>query len=153
VAYNATLALAMQYLEWPASTTTHPTAVNAALMWAAVYQRMLTKLAACGVTVVASTGSEAIAKDIEAKLTSGTVGRANDLQVRGEVQPYTDWLLEDGETLLEELCGYDFAEAAGATVTRRGTRPRSMATDYPNDDLDTSDYQSPLASRKIDDDL
>jgi len=153
VPYNDTIDEALQYLETTIDATSHPTVTQATVMWGAVYDRMLTFLAAHGVTVAAGTASEDIVKDVEAMFTSCKVGRANDLQSAGEVQQYTEWLCDEAQERLEELAGYEFAEAAGATVTRKGPRPRSLATDYPNSDLDTSDIESPLPSRKLDSDL
>lgn len=144
MAYNATLALALSYIEIETSTSTHPTTVQATAMWGSVYADMLATLAACGVTVVASTESETRAKDIEAMLTSAKVGEDNEMQADGEVSDHTKWLKEQGLAALEKLCGYDYAEALGATVTRKGPRPRSMATEYPNSSLGTSGYESPL---------
>lgn len=146
MAYNATFPLAVSYLEMAASfdTASTPTLVQATAMWGSVYADIYASLGSCGVTVAAGTLSEDKAKDIEAMLTSAKVGEANEIQNEGEVSDHTKWLLKEGTEQLARLCGYEYALALGATVARKGPRPRSMATKYPNAELDTSDYESPL---------
>ncbi|MBT3267193.1 hypothetical protein HN371_08585 [Candidatus Poribacteria bacterium] len=144
--YNASLAVALGYLEISggidASST--PTTTQATAMWNGVYTDLLAMWGACGVTIAAGTNSELKARDIEAMLTSAKVGEANEIQNEGVVSEHTRFLLEQGNIAAEKMCGYEYALSLGATVVRKGPRPRSMATKYPNEALDTTDYESPL---------
>ena len=144
--YNTSLAVALGYLEISAGidASSTPTTTQATAMWNGVYTDMLARWGACGVTIAASTDSETKARDIEAMLTSAKVGEANEIQNEGKVSEHTRFILKEGEAAAEKMCGYEYALALGATVTRKGPRPRSMATKYPNPALDTTDYESPL---------
>ena len=144
--YNTSLPVALGYLEISGGIDANstPTATQAAAMWNGVYTDLLARWGACGVTIAASTNSETKARDIEAMLTSAKVGEANEIQNEGKVSEHTRFLLKEGEAAAEKMCGYEYALALGATVTRKGPRPRSMATEYPNPALDTTDYESPL---------
>jgi len=145
VAYNGTLTLATAYLEMGVPTSsTHPDDTQATAMWKQVYNEIFAELGSNGVTIVSGAACEDYVKDVEAMLTSAKVGGANEIQAAGEISPYTKWLKAEGEAALKKLCGYQFAEELGATVTRKGPIPRSMATEYPNENLDTSWYASPL---------
>jgi hypothetical protein len=144
MAYNGTLAAAMHHLEWTADANSTPTSTQAGVMWAAVYLDILARLGACGVTI--GTGNDkTVAAEIEAMLTSAKVGESNEIQNDGEVSEHTKWLKEQGMALLDRLCGHDYAEALGATVSDTArTLPNGLAMAFPNDDLDTSEYESPL---------
>jgi hypothetical protein len=145
MAYNATLAAAVHHLEWVTTATTTPATAQATVMWTAVYLDILARLAACGVTISASDNDKTVAAEVEALLTSAKVGESNEIQNDGEVSDHTKWLKEQGQSMLERLCGHDYAEALGATVTDSNRNlPNGMAVQFPNDDLDTSEYQHPL---------
>tara|TARA_Y100000310_G_scaffold310388_2_gene355555 strand:+ start:1086 stop:1562 length:477 start_codon:yes stop_codon:yes gene_type:complete len=145
MAYNSTLAAAMHHLEWTADANSTPTSTQATVMWTAVYLDVLARLSACGVTISASDNDKTVAAEVEALLTSAKVGESNEIQTDVEVSDHTKWLKEEGMKLLDRLCGHDYAEALGASVSDTSrTLPCGLAVDFPNDDLDTSEYESPL---------
>lgn len=144
MAYNTALASALHHLEWSTSTSTTPTTAQATVMWGAVYLDVLARLVSCGVTI--GTGSDlTAAQEVEALLTSAKVGEKNEIQNDGEVSDHTKWLKAEGDAMLARLCGHDYATALGATVNDDNrTLPNGLAVEFPNDDLDTSDYESPI---------
>ena len=148
MAYNTSLANACKHLEFTPANGDAVSDTDATAMWTAVYLEIMGTLAAVGITVGAG-NDLTYAQEVEAMGTSARVGAAVETQAGGKVSDKTRHLLEQYQAamnLLGSARGARMMDSLGATVTDR-IRNKSMATDYPNDDLDTSDYEAPLQNR------
>jgi len=147
VAYNTYLQttdpMALRHFEDTLTASTTPTLLTGTDMWEGCYLEIFADLASAGVTI--GTGNDlTYAQKVEAFYTSAVVNEAAEIQTDGEVSEHTEWLMKMYETTLEKLKGRDFAASLGATVVAKGPKPRSLATEYANDDLDLDDIENPL---------
>ena len=157
MAYNSTLTNAVKYLEWLPGASDYPTATVAAVIWDAAYLEVYGQLTAKGITIGSGDNSEKQARDIEALLTSHKIGAAGQMQSNGEIDVYTQWLKTEADRLLamflDPAQGYEYAEALGASIARKGPRVDSLAVSYPNADQDLSGLENPLDEFTVEGDI
>ena len=157
MAYNSSLANAVKYLEWVPESGDTPSDTVAAVLWEAAYLEIYGQLTARGITIGSGDNSEKAARDVEALLTSHKIGAAGQMQTNGEIDEYTQWLKTEAERLLAKFMdpamGYEYAEALGASISRKGPRVDSLAVSYPNDDQDLTDLEDPLPEFTVEGDI
>jgi len=149
VAYNTAIANALIHLEMQPTASTNPTTTQATAIWTQQYARLSNTLAAAGVSAIGTGTALTVAQDIEALCTSHRVGKLQETQAGGNISAKTAELKEECEAMIEHYTssiGVRELEAGGATVDR--IEVRGLATEFPNSDLDTSDYKSPLGSNR-----
>lgn len=147
MAYNTAIANALIHLEMQPTASTNPTAAQATIVWTQQYARLSNTLAAAGVSAIGTGTALTVAQDIEALCTSHRVGKLQETQAGGNISRKTEELKEECEELVEHYtssAGVKELEAGGATVDR--LEVRGLATEFPNSDLDTSTYKSPLGN-------
>ena len=144
MAYNTAIANALIHLEMQPTAATNPTTTQATALWGQQFARLESTLAALGVSAIGTGAALIIAQQVEALCTSHRVGKLQETQAGGLPSRKTEELKEQCEEMIEWLAtpiGLRAIEAGGATVVR--IRPRGLATEFPNPDLDTSDYENP----------
>lgn len=155
MAYNSSLANACKHLEFTPAATDVVTDTEATAMWSAIYLEIFGGLGAMGITIGSSSDLTYV-QEIEALGTSARVGAAFETQAGGRVSEKTRHLEERYHAAMKAMVtalGARMLETLGATVSGR-LRCSSMATDFPNGDLDTSGYENPLQDQwKIGGDL
>lgn len=141
--WNASLGAALKFTDFTPTIATIPTTTNATAIWAGEAAWLEGELLGVGVTI-STTGKDKTAVALaEAMLASAAVQEAAEKQARGSVSQDTAELRKRARAMIDRwLRQPRILELLGASVSRK--RVQSMATEYPNTDLDTTDYAAPL---------
>ena len=163
--WNATLAEAVKFTDLTLSASTIPTSTNATEIWKGVNAQIRGLVMGAGLTPsdTADNGDTEYLANAEALIVSADVAATADAQQGGEELPWVKSMRERGWAMIYAVTGspdgsivgnVDILEELGATLTA-SKRPAldAFAASYPNDDLDTSDYENQLDNFKVSGDL